>query len=270
MQPDVIIVGAGAAGLMCAIEAGKRGRSGARARAQCQHRRENPDLRRRPLQLHQHSYSAGKLHLRESIVCKVRARPLQTGRLSCSSSSDIASAGTKRRWASCSATGPRRKFWHAAEGMRRRGREDSPGMPRRPRFVRVSASRPTSASSNAPRWSSPPADSRFRNSAQPISDTAIAKQFGLRVTTLRPGLVPLLFDEPKESSRTSRRFVRSRGALRPHSLSGERSFHASRAERARNSADLVVLEAWRHGHDRGRGPEASTARAGLEGGRRGR
>jgi predicted Rossmann fold flavoprotein len=26
----------------------------------------------------------------------------------------------------------------------------------------------------------------------------VAKQFGLRVTTLRPGLVPLLFDEPKE------------------------------------------------------------------------
>ena len=50
---DVIVAGGGAAGLMCALRAGQRGRKVLRARARRQGRQEDPDLRRRALQLHQ-------------------------------------------------------------------------------------------------------------------------------------------------------------------------------------------------------------------------
>ena len=50
---DVVVIGAGAAGMMCAAQAGQRGRRVAADRALSRARREDPHLRRRPLQLHQ-------------------------------------------------------------------------------------------------------------------------------------------------------------------------------------------------------------------------
>ena len=50
---DVIVVGAGAAGMMCAIEAGKRGRR-VLVVDHVRRRREDPHFRRRPLQFHQY------------------------------------------------------------------------------------------------------------------------------------------------------------------------------------------------------------------------
>ena len=48
---DVMVLGAGAAGLMCAIEAGKRGRRVA-VLERASVRQENTDFRRRALQFH--------------------------------------------------------------------------------------------------------------------------------------------------------------------------------------------------------------------------
>ena len=49
------MLGAGAAGLMCASVAGQRGRS-VLVLEQARHRRENPHFRRRALQFHQPAY----------------------------------------------------------------------------------------------------------------------------------------------------------------------------------------------------------------------
>ena len=86
----------------------------------------------------------------------------------------------------------------AAERMprRRRASVDSRGCdvgsvsPRRASCVDTSR-----GDSRRPRWSSPPAASRFRRSARPISAIASRAQFGVDVVAPRPALVPLLFDD---------------------------------------------------------------------------
>ena len=54
---DVVVIGAGAAGMMCAAQAGQRGRRVLLIEHYHRARREDPHLRRRPLQLHQSSHA---------------------------------------------------------------------------------------------------------------------------------------------------------------------------------------------------------------------
>ena len=73
---DVLILGAGAAGLMAAIEAGRRGRRVAGPRARRASGQKNPDLRRRPLQLHQPAHRAGQFPFRQSPLREIGAGSL--------------------------------------------------------------------------------------------------------------------------------------------------------------------------------------------------
>ena len=73
---DALILGGGAAGLMCAIEAGKRGRRVAVLERSDRLGKKNPHLRRRALQLHQPPLPSGKLSLGESTLRQVRSGPL--------------------------------------------------------------------------------------------------------------------------------------------------------------------------------------------------
>ncbi len=104
---DVIVLGAGAAGLMCALTAGQRGAQGPAARPCRQGRRQDSDLRRRALQFHQSALRAGSVSLRQSGFLQVGARPLHPGMISSRWSSAIASPITRRRSANCSATARR-------------------------------------------------------------------------------------------------------------------------------------------------------------------
>ena len=68
---DVVILGAGAAGLMCAVEAGKRGRRVA-VLERAEKSKEDSDFRRRALQLHEYSLHAREFHFGESAFCEIR------------------------------------------------------------------------------------------------------------------------------------------------------------------------------------------------------
>ena len=61
---DVIVIGAGAAGMMCAAQAGQRGRRVLLIEHYRRARREDPHLGRRPLQLHERPRRPGELPLR--------------------------------------------------------------------------------------------------------------------------------------------------------------------------------------------------------------
>ena len=78
MRVDVAIVGGGAAGLMCAIEAGKRGRRVVVLEHNGAIGTEDPDLRRRALQLHQPAHPAENFlsanpHFAKSALARYRA-----------------------------------------------------------------------------------------------------------------------------------------------------------------------------------------------------
>ena len=80
---DALILGGGAAGLMCAIEAGKRGRRVAVLEHADRLRQENPHLRRRTLQFHQSPLPAGKFSLLQSALRQVGVSPLHSPRFHC-------------------------------------------------------------------------------------------------------------------------------------------------------------------------------------------
>ncbi len=61
MNCDVIVIGGGAAGLMCAIEAGKRKRRVVALEHGERLGKKDPDLRRGPMQLHQHRRHGSQL-----------------------------------------------------------------------------------------------------------------------------------------------------------------------------------------------------------------
>ena len=73
---DALILGGGAAGLMCAIEAGKRGRRVAVLERAEPAGEENPDLRRRTLQFHQYplhgrrTFISGNPHFAKSALAR--------------------------------------------------------------------------------------------------------------------------------------------------------------------------------------------------------
>ena len=106
---DVIILGAGAAGMIGAIEAGAARAAGAGDRP-CQGAgREDPHLGRRAVQLHQPRHRARPVPVAEPALCAVGAETLHASGISSPGSTRPGSPGTKRRWGSCSATArPRR------------------------------------------------------------------------------------------------------------------------------------------------------------------
>ena len=104
---DVLILGGGAAGLMAAIEAGRRGRRVAVLERAERPGQKDPHLRRRPLQLHQPALAARQFPLRQSPLRQIRAGALHARRFHPPSSSATASPITRKRSASFSATARR-------------------------------------------------------------------------------------------------------------------------------------------------------------------
>ena len=78
---DAIVIGAGAAGLMCAARRGPARRARAADRARDEARREDPHLRRRPLQLHQPARAAGDLPVGQPALLPLGAGALHAARL---------------------------------------------------------------------------------------------------------------------------------------------------------------------------------------------
>ena len=104
---DAVIIGAGAAGLMCALTAGQRGR-----RVLLLEHTDKAGAKilisgGRPLQLHQSWQRARSLPVRQPAFLHFGAPPLYAIRLHRSRSASSASPFTKRRSASCSATARR-------------------------------------------------------------------------------------------------------------------------------------------------------------------
>ncbi len=99
----------GAAGLMCAIEAGKRGRRVLVIERKPGGRTQDPDLGRRPVQLHQPVRLAGAVHLRKPELRPFRHGPLYARGLHRPRWSSTASPTTRRSSGSCSATAARRQ-----------------------------------------------------------------------------------------------------------------------------------------------------------------
>src|SRR5688572_9437966 len=197
MKSEVIVVGAGAAGLMCAIEAGRRGRAvlllehnasigekirisgGGRCNFTNIHTQpenfisENPSFARSAL-----SRYSPEAFLQLVEQHRVRWHEKKSGQLFCDGSSreilamlrkECAQAGV-RILAECRVASVRKGFVV----------ETNHGV-----FECASLVIATGGLS-IPKLGA--TDFGYR----------IAKQFGLGVTTLRPGLVPLLFDEPKD------------------------------------------------------------------------
>ena len=196
MQPDVIIIGAGAAGLMCAIEAGRRRRSvlvlehnasiGEKIRISGGGRCNFTNVHTQPENFISENPSFSKSALArykpESFLQlierhRIRWHEKKAGQLFCDGSSreilamlrkECADAGV-RILPECRVTSVRKGF----------GIETNRG-----EFTCASLVIATGGLS-IPKLGA--TDFGYR----------IARQFGLRVTTLRPGLVPLLFNEPK-------------------------------------------------------------------------
>ncbi len=196
MQPDVIIIGAGAAGLMCAIEAGRRGRSvlvlehnasiGEKIRISGGGRCNFTNVHTQPENFISENPSFAKSALArykpESFLQlverhRIRWHEKKAGQLFCDGSSreilamlrkECADAGV-RTLPECRVTSVRKGFSIETN---------------RGEFECASLVIATGGLS-IPKLGA--TDFGYR----------IARQFGLRVTTLRPGLVPLLFNEPK-------------------------------------------------------------------------
>ena len=90
---DAIVIGAGAAGLLCAAIAGQRGAARAADRPRDEGGREDPHLRRRALQLHQPRRRAGELPVRQPALL-----PLGAGALHAAATSSRWSSATASRW----------------------------------------------------------------------------------------------------------------------------------------------------------------------------
>ena len=111
MKRDVIVIGGGAAGLMCAIEAGKRGRSvlvlehaerlGKKILISGGGRCNFTNLNAGP-----ENYLSG-----QPALLQIRAGPLSRRRISSRSSRSTASPTTKKNWASFFATSARARSW---------------------------------------------------------------------------------------------------------------------------------------------------------------
>ena len=196
MQPDVIIIGAGAAGLMCAIEAGRRRRSvlvlehnasiGEKIRISGGGRCNFTNVHTQPENFISENPSFSKSALArykpESFLQlierhRIRWHEKKAGQLFCDGSSreilamlrkECADAGV-RTLPECRVTSVRKGFSIETN---------------RGEFECASLVIATGGLS-IPKLGA--TDFGYR----------IARQFGLRVTTLRPGLVPLLFNEPK-------------------------------------------------------------------------
>ncbi|HET9218832.1 MAG TPA: NAD(P)/FAD-dependent oxidoreductase [Terriglobia bacterium] len=197
MKADVIVVGAGAAGLMCAIEAGRRRRTvivlernaaiGEKIRISGGGRCNFTNLHTRPDNFISENPSFAKSALSryspEAFIQlvehhRIRWHEKKAGQLFCDGSSreilamlrkECAMAGVKIV-AECRVQSVRKGFVV----------ETNQGVLECDSLVIATGGL------SIPKIGA--TDFGYR----------IAKQFGLRVTTLRPGLVPLLFDEPKE------------------------------------------------------------------------
>jgi predicted Rossmann fold flavoprotein len=197
MKADVIVVGAGAAGLMCAIEAGRRGRTvvvlernatiGEKIRISGGGRCNFTNLHTRPDNFISENPSFAKsslsrytpeafLHLVEHH--RIRWHEKKSGQLFCDGSSreilamlrkECAQAAVKIL-AECRVQSVRKGFVL----------ETSHGV------LECASLVIATGGLSIPKIGA--TDFGYR----------IATQFGIRVTTLRPGLVPLLFDDPKE------------------------------------------------------------------------
>ena len=196
MQSDVIIIGAGAAGLMCAIEAGRRRRSvlvlehnasiGEKIRISGGGRCNFTNVHTQPENFISENPSFAKSALArykpESFLQlierhRIRWHEKKAGQLFCDGSSreilamlrkECADAGV-RILTECRVTSVRKGFGVETN----RGEFECASLPIATGGISIPKLGAT--------------DFGYR----------IARQFGLRVTTLRPGLVPLLFNEPK-------------------------------------------------------------------------
>jgi predicted Rossmann fold flavoprotein len=197
MKADVIVVGAGAAGLLCAIEAGKRGRKvlllehntsigekirisgGGRCNFTNMHTQpenfisENPSFAKSAL-----SRYKPETFLQLVEHHKIRWHEKKSGQLFCDGSSREILAMLRKECAKAGVTILAEcRVMSAQKGFvleTNRGTLEGDSL--------VIAT----GGLSIPKLGA--TDFGYR----------IAKQFGLRVTALRPGLVPLMFDEPKE------------------------------------------------------------------------
>ena len=197
MKADVIVVGAGAAGLMCAIEAGKRGRAvlvlehnsrigekirisgGGRCNFTNIHTEpenfisENPSFAKSAL-----SRYTPEVFLRLVEQHKILWHEKKSGQLFCDGSSREILAMLRKECADAHV----RILSECRVASVRKGfvLETSRGSLECESLVIATGGL------SIPKLGA--TDFGYR----------VAKQFGLRMTTLRPGLVPLLFDEPKD------------------------------------------------------------------------
>ena len=196
---DVVVIGAGAAGLMCAIVAGQNGRSVRRTGTRRADRVENPDLGWGTVQFHQHQRGAGKLSLLQPRLLQVGAGPLSTGRLSSRSWRSTESPTTRKKLGQLFLRSQlARNRRDVATRMRRgRGEDRDQGRGQRQsgKTKRMEALRSNLRSEHSRRSgsSSRRAVSRCRNSCATDFAYRIARQFGLNVIPGRPGLVPFTF-----------------------------------------------------------------------------
>jgi len=75
----------------------------------------------------------------------------------------------------------------------------------------------------------------------------VAEQFGIPITKLKPGLVPLTFapDDWRAICRSDRRFAGHDREFRQAVVPRKHAGHASRPERSGDIADIFLLAAWR-------------------------
>ena len=191
---DAIVIGAGAAGMLCAAEAGKRGRRILLIDHAERARREDPDLRRRALQFHQHPHRARPLPQRQPAFRQVGAGPLHAAgfhRLGralrhCLARKDAGATVLRRLGAADCRPAARRM-----RGGRGRASAWARASPRSSMVTARSGS--TSAAARPPRrrWSSPCGGLSIPKLGATGFAYDVARRFGLKVIEPRPALVPL-------------------------------------------------------------------------------
>ena len=196
---DVIILGAGAAGLMCAITAGQRGRRVLLFDHAVRTRRQNPHLRRRTVQLcSQHRTIAPERYLRKTPhFCPLGPGSIHTGPFHRTGAAPRHRLPRKSAKVSFSATAPPASLSRCCCGEARAGRRRSPP---RAQGHRRDQRRKNSRSTRTTDRSSPVTSSWPRRIIDPkLGATSFAydaaRRFGLRVTETGPGLVPLTFGD---------------------------------------------------------------------------
>ena len=194
---DVIVIGAGASGLMCAATAGARGRSVLVLDHAERDRREDPHLGRRALQLHQPRRHRRALPVGQRALLPVRPRPLHAAppaRPRREARHPLPRARGRAALLRHQRAGDRRD---AAGGVRRRGRQHAARLPgrgdRRERRAAASPSRPPGGRSGARPSSSPPAASPTPSSARAVSGTMWRGSSASPSSPPRPALVPFVF-----------------------------------------------------------------------------